>query len=1101
MTFVLHRAERADVLVDVLAELLAAPSADPFTPEVVAVHSRGVERWLSHRLASRLGAAPGRADGVCANLRFPFPGRLVYEALATATGVDAATDRWRPERLAWPLLDVVEANLDEPWMHVLAGHLGGTDVADARRDRRFAAVRHLADLFDRYGVHRPAMVRAWAAGDPHDGDGHPLPDDAWWQAHLWMRLRHAVGEPSPAERLEVGCTALSADPGLADLPGRFSLFGLTRLPASYLDVLSALALHRDVHLLALHPSPAAWAAGGDEVRHPLLRAWGRDSLEMQTVLTGRLEGAEPARLEHHPLAVGAPRTLLERLQQAVRDDTPPPASVDDRPVLEADDRSVQVHACHGRARQAEVVRDAVTHLLADDPTLEPRDIVLLCPDIDEMALLLRAAFEDDAESTRAIPFRLADRSLRQTNPVLGAVAELLALVDARLTVSQVLAFAAREPVRRRFGFDDADIDRMTGWVDSTGIRWGLDAAHRAPYGLAAVAAGTWSAGLDRLLTGVAMSEDGLYLVGDVLPLDDVDSGDIDLAGRFAEMVGRLGDVVRSLADPRPIADWAAGIDAAADMLVATSLDDGWQRGQLDRLLNDVVDEAGVGDGAPVRLAEVRDLVADRLRGQPSRAAFRTGDMTMCTLVPMRSVPHRVICLVGLDDGAFPRGSAPDGDDLLGGDQRRPGDHDRRAEDRQLLLDAVLAAGDTLVVTYAGRDPRTNEVLPPAVPVNELLAVVDATVRTADGTPCRDRIVRHHPLQPSDRRCFDPDGVGDGRPWSFDPVLLKGAVAATGPRRAPSSFLGTPLVPVDATVVALDDLVAFVQHPVRGFLRQRLGLSLRGPAVGPNDALAIELDGLATWGVGQRLLSALLEGVDPDVVCAAEIARGLLPPGELGRRALRSGRDTAVAIATKARAIADGAGAPLEVDVALPDGCRLVGTVPDVFDDVVRAVTYSSLGPKPRLGAWVRHLAVSAALPDRSLCSMTVGRQSRDAAVFGLPVLADTAEDRRRRAVELLADVVALYRDGLCQPLRLYCATSHAFALASRQGHEGPADEAAKKKWTSEYRFAQEDLDPNHLLVLDGRRTYEEIAADGRFGRLATRLWAPVLDEAQRWSAS
>lgn len=1101
MTFVLHRAERADVLVDVLAELLAAPADEPFTPEVVAVHSRGVERWLSHRLASRLGTAAGRADGVCANLRFPFPGRLVHEALATATGVDAATDPWRPERLAWPLLDVVEANLDEPWLHVLAGHLGGTDVADSRRDRRFAAVRHLADLFDRYGVHRPAMVRSWAAGDPHDGEGHPLPEDDCWQAHLWMRLRYAVGEPSPAERLEVGCAALAAEPGLTDLPERFSLFGLTRLPASYLDVLSALAQHRDVHLLALHPSPAAWAAGGHEARHPLLRAWGRDSLEMQTVLTGRLEGAAPARLVHHPLRVGPPRTLLERLQQAIRDDTPLPAPADDRPVLDADDRSVQVHACHGRARQAEVVRDAVTHLLVDDPTLEPRDIVLLCPDIDEMAPLLRAAFEDDADSPRAIPFRLADRSLRQTNPVLGTIAELLALVDARLTASQVLAFAALAPVRRRFGFDDDDIERMTGWVESTGIRWGLDAAHRAPYDLAAVAAGTWSAGLDRLLTGIAMAEDDLHLVGGVLPLDDVDSGDIDLAGRFAEMVVRLGDVVRSLAEPRPIAEWAAAIDAAADLLVTTSLDDGWQRGQLDRLLNEVVDEAGAGDGPLVRLAEVRDLVADRLRGQPSRAAFRTGDLTMCTLVPMRSVPHRVVCLVGLDDGAFPRGSAPDGDDLLGGDQRRPGDHDRRAEDRQLLLDAVLAAGDTLVVTYAGRDPRTNEVLPPAVPVNELLAVVDATVRTADGTSCRDRIVRHHPLQPSDRRCFDPGGVGDGRPWSFDPGLLRGAVAAAGPRRATPPFLATSLPFIDAPVISLDDLVAFVQHPVRGFLRQRLGLSLRGQAVGPNDALAIELDGLATWGVGQRLLSALLEGADPEVVCAAEIVRGLLPPGELGRHALRSARDTAVAIATKAGAVTDGVGAPLDVDVALPDGCRLVGTVPDVFDEVVRAVTYSSLGPKPRLGAWLRHLAVSAAHPERPRCSITVGRQSRDAVVFGLPVLAGTAEDRRGRAVELLADVVALYRDGLCEPLPLYCATSHGFALASRQGHDGLAAEAAKKKWTSEYRFAREDLDPNHLLVLGGRRTFEEVAAGGRFGHLATRLWAPVLEEAQRWSAA
>ncbi|MEO8267015.1 MAG: exodeoxyribonuclease V subunit gamma, partial [Ilumatobacteraceae bacterium] len=162
LTFVVHRAERADVLADVLADLLAAPVDDPFIPEVVAVHSRGVERWLAHRLSARLGADAGRADGVCANLRFPFPGAMVQSALAAATGIDPATDPWRPERLAWSLLDVVEANLDERWLYVLAGHLGASDPNDAKRDRRFAAVRHIANLYDHYSVHRPSMITAWA---------------------------------------------------------------------------------------------------------------------------------------------------------------------------------------------------------------------------------------------------------------------------------------------------------------------------------------------------------------------------------------------------------------------------------------------------------------------------------------------------------------------------------------------------------------------------------------------------------------------------------------------------------------------------------------------------------------------------------------------------------------------------------------------------------------------------------------------------------------------------------------------------------------------------------------------------------------------------
>ena len=1146
MTFVLHRAERADVLAAALADILLDHPPDPFAPDLVAVHSRGVERWLSHQLAARLGTSAGRSDGVCANLSFPFPGRLVGDALARATGVERTTDPWRPERLAWPLLEVVDANLDEPWLAVLAAHLGGADPGSADRDRRFRTVRHLADLLDRYAVHRPAMVLAWAADQLDDGEGHPLPDDVVWQAQLWRRLRDAVGTPSPAERLADGCEALAADADLVDLPERFALFGFTRLPASYLDVLGALAVNRDVHLLALHPSPVSWArlaalptidpdGAAAAVRHPLLRSWGRDSREIQLVLQSR-RAVSGFLDRHHPLPAGSREgepSLLQRVQAALRADQPPHPG--HAPLLAADDRSVQVHACHGRARQAEVVRDAITHLLAADPSLEPRDVVVLCPDIDELAPLLHAAFgaaegegggdaaEPEGPGPPPLPYRLADRSLRQTNPVLGALAELLVLVEARLTASQVLAFAALPPVRERFGLDDDDLLRITDWVRATGTRWGLDVSSRARYDLATVTTGTWEAGLIRLLLGVVMSEDEHRLVGGALPLDDVDAGDIALAGRFAELVTRLGLVVRELTAPRPIAGWVAAIDLAADLLLATGPADAWQRGQLDRLLADVQSEAGVladaetttmpARGPALRLAEVRDLLADRLRGQPTRAAFRTGDLTMCTLVPMRSVPHRVVCLVGLDDGAFPRGGSPDGDDLLVR-ARHVGDHDRRTEDRQLLLDAVLAAGEALVVTYSGRDVRTNETLPPAVPVNELLDVVDASVRTEDGSTARSRVVHHHPLLASDRRCFEAGRLGTKGPWGFDRRLLAGARAATRPRRPTTPFLDAPLPPTGGDIVALDDLVRFVQNPVQAFLRQRLGLSLRSDDEQPADALVVELDGLGSWGVGDRLVRAILADGDIEGVCAAEQARGLLPPGALGRAALEKARAGAEAVAAAALDAAEGPVGSLEVDVPLPDGRRLIGTVPDVVGSVVRATTFSRLAPKHRLAAWVRFLGATAACPEQDLSSTTVGRHRDRARTFTLRPLAGTGPGRSARALEHLDLLVDLRDRGLREPLPVFEETSHRYASARREGTENPRDDAARC-WTSEFGWDREDRDPAHVLVLGGVRSFDEIlevappadeAGPGwaageatRFGRLARRLWDPVLDVASERS--
>ncbi len=291
-------------------------------------------------------------------------------------------------------------------------------------------------------------------------------------------------------------------------------------------------------------------------------------------------------------------------------------------------------------------------------------------------------------------------------------------------------------MRRRFGFDDEDLSRMQDWVAACGIRWGFDAPHREPFRLGTVSANTWRRGLDRMLVGVAMTEEDRRLVGGVLPLDDVDSGAIDLAGRFAEFIDRTQRRRRRALGPASRSHgWTEAIAGAADALTATSDRDSWQRRELQRLLGDVdadsADETGMS-GARLELADVRVLLADRLRGRPTRANFRTGHLTVCTLVPMRSVPHRVVCVLGLDDGEFPRRARRDGDDLMLAEPH-VGDRDPRAEDRQMLLDALLAATERLIITYTGNDERTNLRRPPAVPVGELLDIVERTVSCAEGS--------------------------------------------------------------------------------------------------------------------------------------------------------------------------------------------------------------------------------------------------------------------------------------------------------------------------------------------------------------------------------
>jgi exodeoxyribonuclease V gamma subunit len=571
-----------------------------------------------------------------------------------------------------------------------------------------------------------------------------------------------------------------------------------------------------------------------------------------------------------------------------------------------------------------------------------------------------------------------------------------------------------------------------------------------------------------------MSEDEHRLFERVLPLDDVESGAIDLAGRFAELIDRLHTAVDELAGPKPVDEWAVVLAAAADALTATSPRDAWQRAELQRVLDDVAREAA-GNATELALPELRTLLAGRLQGRPTRANFRTGHLTICTLVPMRSVPHRVVCLLGLDDGVFPRKAPRDGDDLLL-DDPHIGERDPRTEDRQLLLDALMAATDRLIVTYTGNDERTNLARPPAVPVGELLDLVG-----------RDVVVRH-PLQPFDQRNFETGTLTPGAPWSFDHVTLRGAQALIGDREARPPFLAEPLPPLGGPLVELDDLVRFVERPVRTFLRKRLGISVADYSEEVEDALPVELDRLEEWGVGQRLLNARLAGAERRAAILAEVSRGTLPPGQLGLPVIHNIDPVVDAIVNQTP---QGATTSIDVKLALPDGRTLSGTVPDVIGDVLRTVTYSRVSPRHRIAAWVRLLAVQAAHPGRAFESVTVGRGMR-----GTDADVTTARIRDLDgplALDHLLAIVDLYDRGMREPAPLYCLTSAAYAVG----------DDARKVWEAGM-FPGEDAEPEHQLVM-GARTFAEVNAaparaderwdmdeTRRFGRWARRLWDGIL---------
>lgn len=1105
MTLYVHRAERADRLVHALAEMLAEPLADPFAEEVVAVPARGIERWLTQQLSQRLGRTEGRADGICAGVRFPSPTALVAELLGVPD-----SDPWSPDSLAWPLLEVIDESLGQVWCETLSVHLGsGSQGTDHRRGRRYAVARRLAGLFDAYASQRPSMLVNWAAGRDDDGFGGALPADLGWQPELWRRVHTKISHPDPIER------AVAAVAGLPEssLPERVSLFGPTRLPAGQLDLLSALADDRDVHLWLPHPSPALWdKLGTQSVAHPLQRAddptvltpahpllssLGRDARELQLVLSAR-----PVVDRYHPAGTG-PTTLLGVLQRDLRDDRRPTGGV----VLQQDDRSIQVHSCHGPSRQIDVLREVLVGLLATDPTLEPRDILVMCPDIEEYAPLVASAFGlaevvDNGHPGHLLRVRLADRALAQTNPLLATVSRLLALADGRATASQVLDLAGWPPVRRRFGFTDDDVEQLTRWVTDAGVRWGLDAPHRQQFGLQNFPQGTWRAGLDRILLGATMSEDSGNWLGLALPLDDVGSGDVDLAGRLAELANRLQICLDALAGEQPLDRWLEALSTGTDSLTRVTDGDAWQRAELHRELAGIAAAAADrADETMLRLSDVRALLSGRLGGRPTRANFRTGNLTVCTMVPMRSVPHRVVCLVGLDDGRFPRGAYLDGDDVLARDPAI-GERDRRGEDRQLMLDALLAATETLIITYTGADERTGAHRPPSVPVGELLDTLDDTARTVNGKRARTQVLTQHPLQPFDVRNVVAGRLGTVGPFSYDPAVLASAVAAAGPRTRVPEFLPQPLADPVPTIIDLGDLANLLQNPVRGFLKQRLDIAVPYEEAEPSDALPVELDALQQWAIGDRLLRSRLAGTDPDSCRQSEWRRGTLPPGPLGQRIID---DVMAAVEPLVNTTAqERVGERASLDVGLRIGNRdLAGTVSGICDTRIVAVDYSRLSAKQRLRAWISLLALTVTFPEVAWTAVTVGRGSSgpEKSTLG-PLTGDAA----RVALKQLVD---LYERGAREPLPMPLKTGHAYAAARQRGSSVEnALSAARMCWKTG-NYPGEEVDPSFVQVWGPSVTIEELALGqprpdehwarepSRFAELALRLWKPLLDAERR----
>lgn len=1136
-------AESPTLLVEALADVLARPTADPFAAEVVAVPADGVRSWVLHTLSERLGATGhGHPDGVAANIEVVFPATLIRRAL----GHDAVAPGWQIGALTW----TIHAVLSE-WV----GHEPAQQVVFAAPDDGIDLLRcrAIADLFDRYAVHRAPMVRAWERGLDVDVTGRALPESLRWQPTLWRAVVGRLGSPGAPGALALATAELRAGRRIPDLPERVSLLGVAGLPAPHLEVLVALSTQLRVEMFVPTPSVVTWQRLSDQhgvsvtevvprprtrssraPAHPLVESWGRIVAEAHLLLgtAARQAGAE-VELVHEVApdgvasAVVGPATMLAQLQADIRQDRPPagpaPDASDDRRVaLVAGDRSIVWHRCHGAARQVEVLRDEIVRLLEacepdGRPRYQPHDIAVLCGDVATFAPLIEAAFAGDpASGAPGLPVRVADRSLRDDQPLLDALAALVDLVGGRVRASELLGFLARSPVRTRFGLDHDDLGQLAQWVEQTNVRWGLDPSDQARAGLpGSLGAHSWRDGLDQLLVGAAMADADFRADELTAPAPDPDDldrvhpaegieGDVlELAGALAEACAVLGEWRQALAATCPPAEWFQTLRGAATALFSVPDAFAWQWRIVDQLLDAMITEATSAAVPAEHLAdptELAALVRVRIAAPPARTRFGTGAITVSGLTARRGVPHRVVCLLGIHD-EMAAGSLR-GDDLMA---LTPciGDRDSRSELRAQLLDALLAAGDRLVICSDGHDVRTNAPVAPPVVLAELADVLDATFRpTPDGQSASAVIAVDHPRHRWSDDNFLDGALGVDGPWSFD----VGGLTAARARRSvePTRSRSVMLPPAPSGVVDLADVEAAVTNPVRTLLRDRLGARVADSDSPVDDLIPLTVAGLPAWRLRDQLLQARLApagGPDAERVerwARSCVRRGAVPPGLLGRRALASISNEVTTMLERLGAacgpLADVVPTEREIELTLADGRRLVGRIGGVREHLLVVVSAGRPKPERRWLTALRLAGLSLHDPDTSWRAVLVERKSANR-----PEVTHLALRSTDAALALVSVAVDLHDRARSSVLPVMPATAEQVHLRGLDaittvwdGHEQRGDRF--DRWV---QLGLGDHESFELAAIPPEPDESGPAwgdADSRLVRWARRLWG-TFDEA------
>lgn len=936
--FYLHISNRTENLLTQLAEVMRVDrQADIFAREIFLIQSQGMERMVAQTMADEFRS-------FC-NFKFFLPLDFL-NYIAGQLGIEINSASFTRENLCWRLeglLRDVSKELYGPLRNYLQG---------AKLDlKRYQLAARLAYVFDQYQIMRPEMLESWGKGTlVTKNEAEP------WQMDLWTRLLEQVDGAYPRGTLfrqVTDCLRLKNLEKSA-LPKRISVVGVHILPPIYLDFLNILAESIDVHFLLLSPCRDYWDGSdsrknilqnktvsqqdgsAEEIHdhHPLLRNLGRQGRDLQDMMLERTAVTAEFTSYEDPVAGNLQTnnaSLLTRLQGDLLNGSSPVMEQG----LDGNDDSIKIVSCHSKQRELMVLKDNLLHLLHTNKALELRDIVVMAPDIQQYSGLIPAFFSDLQHS-------IADRSLCRRNSTIQAFVSFLNLIDGRFGWNEVLDLLRQPAVFPQFGLSPNDLEKVQDWVIGAGIRWGLSGNHRQLTGAADIDETSWNAGIERLLMGYAIDSDNF--VDGVLPYTELEGQGAQPLGGLCEYVGILDHAEQQFKKRYTMAEWVILLQKYVQKLFGEGAEN--DLGELRGLIGELSDFSAYSSSHLLSFEVIREWFEKSTAESRSSSGFLRGQLTFCSMLPMRSIPFKVVCLLGLNDGVFPSNDIHDTFDLIA-DSYRLGDRSPRADDRYQFLEAILSARSNLYLSYIGQSIKTNKEVPPSVVVTELLDLLE------NYYGIKNCVVKH-PLHPFSAAYFD--GMNP-RLFSYDSYYYETAEILQQNVIEEANWLQEKLKPV-GDVIELRDLFNFYKNPQKYFVRNCLGINLGLDYGLPDENELFEIQGLEKYEVEQELLGSMalpdLKEMAPKLQNCGEWILG--NPGLLLMEKYQAGiRDFSQQVDLQ------NAGAPvedLEIDLKIGN-YRLIGRLQGCHERGVVILRYGKLRGADLLRGWLVHQLVQS----------------------------------------------------------------------------------------------------------------------------------------------